>query len=138
MPSCSLLWWVVHLQFSWGCRVSVCAASRRVARLVMDEEVVIHTVVVGGLLCFLCVQLDAVLQLCIHPLDSGELHVRYCGFGFRGVVGDDPVELEWYRSLEHRFLDFWFPNQAPDFICWRRGRAPSSVLYYGVLRVPFG
>ena len=29
--------------------------------LVMDEEVVIHTAVVGGLLCFLCVHLDAVL-----------------------------------------------------------------------------
>ena len=48
--------------------------------LVMDEEVVIHTVGVGGLLCFLCVQLDALLQLCICPLDGGELHVTYCGF----------------------------------------------------------
>ena len=31
--------------------------------LVMDEEVVIHTVGVGRLLCCLCVQLDALLQL---------------------------------------------------------------------------
>ena len=29
--------------------------------LVVDEEVVIHTAVVGCLLCFLCVHLDAVL-----------------------------------------------------------------------------
>ena len=43
--------------------------------LVMDEEVVIHTAVVGGLLRFLCVQLDAVLQLCVCPLDDRELHV---------------------------------------------------------------
>ena len=62
--------------------------------LVMDEEVVIHTVSLTGLLCYLCVQLDAVLQLCICPLDGGELHVTYCGFGFRGVVGDYPVEME--------------------------------------------
>ena len=94
--------------------------------LVMDEEVVIHGVVVGGLLCFLCVQLDAVLQLCICSLDGGELHVRYCGFGFRGVVGNDPVDPEWYRCPEHRFLDFRLPYQAPDFICQRRGRAPSG------------
>ena len=72
---------------------------------VMDEEGLIHTVVVGGLLCFLRVQLDAVLQLCICPLDGGLLHVTYCGFGFRGVVGHDPVELEWYRPPEHRLLD---------------------------------
>ena len=82
----------------------------------MDDEVVIHTAVVGGLLCFLCVQLAAVLQLCVRPLDGGELHVTYCGFGFRGVVGDDPVELEWYRSPEHRFLDLRLPHQAPDLI----------------------
>ena len=63
--------------------------------LVMDGEVVIHTAVVGGLLCFLCVQPDVVLQLCVRPPDDGELHVTYCGFGFRGVVGNDPVELEW-------------------------------------------
>ena len=31
--------------------------------LVMDEEVVIHTVGVGGVLCFVCVQLDALLHL---------------------------------------------------------------------------
>ena len=63
--------------------------------LVMDEDVVIHTAVVGGLLCFLCVQQDAVLQLCICPVDGSELHVTYYCFWFRGVVGDDPVELEW-------------------------------------------
>ena len=83
---------------------------------VMNEEVVIHTVVVGGLSCFLSVQLDALLQMCICPLDGGELHLTYCGFGFRGVVGDDAVELEWYRSPEHRFLDFRLPHQAPGFI----------------------
>ena len=80
----------------------------------MNEEVVIHTAVVGGLLCFLCVQLDAVLQLCIRPLDGGVLHVTYCGFGFRGVVSDDPVELKWYCSPEHPFLDLWLPHQAPN------------------------
>ena len=74
--------------------------------LVIDEEVVIHTVVVGGLLCFLCVQLDALQQLCICPLDGVELHVTYCGFEFQGVVVDDLLELEWYRSPEHCFLDF--------------------------------
>ena len=26
------------------------------------------------------------------------------------VVGDDPVELEWHRSPEHRFLDLWLPH----------------------------
>ena len=97
-----------------------------------------HTAVVGSLLCFLCVQLDAVLQVCVRPLDGSELHVTYCGFGFRGVVGDDPVGLEWYRSPEHRFLDLWLPHQAPDLICRWRGRAPSSVLCYGVLRCPRG
>ena len=101
--------------------------------LVMDKEVVIHTVGVGGLLCFLCVQLDAVLQLCICPLDGGELHVTYCGFGFR-----DPVELEWYRSPVHHLLDFSLPHQAPDFIYRRRGRVLSGVLCNGVLPFPRG
>ena len=44
--------------------VAVCPCVWLVAGLrvlVVDEEVVIHTAVVGGLLCFLCVHLDAVL-----------------------------------------------------------------------------
>ena len=44
--------------------VAVCLCVWLVAGLpvlVMDEEVVIHIAVVGGLLCFLCVHLDAVL-----------------------------------------------------------------------------
>ena len=102
--------------------------------LVMDESIVIHTVVLGGLLCFLCVQLDAVLQLCICPLDSGELLVTYFGFRVQGVVGGDPVELEGHCSPEHCFLDFRLPHQAPDFICRRRGWALSGVLCYDVLR----
>ena len=121
--------------------VAVCQCVWLVTGLrgpVMDEEVVIHTAVAGGLLCFLCVRLDAVLQSCICSLDGGELHVTYCGFGFRGVVGDEPVELEWYRSPEHCFLDFRLPHQAPEFILRLRGRAPSGVLYYGVLRFPRG
>ena len=93
---------------------------------------------VGGMLCFLCVQLDAVLQLCICPLDGGELHVTYCGFGFWGLVGDYPVELEWYRSPEHRLLDFRLPNQAPDLICRRHGGTTSGVFCNGVLRFPRG
>ena len=125
-----------------GCRlpgVAACQCVWLVAGLrwlVTDEEVVIHTVGVGGLLRFLCVQLDAVLQLCICPLDGGELHVTYCGFGFRGVVSDDSIELESYRSPEHCLLDFRLPHQALDFICRRRGRAPSGVLCNGVLRFP--
>ena len=106
--------------------------------LVINEEAVIHTAVVGVLLCFLCVQLDVVLQLCVRPLDGSELHVTYCGFWFRGVVGDNPVELEWYRSPEHRFLDLWLLHQAPDLICRWRGGAPSGVLCYDVLRRPRG
>ena len=51
--------------------------------LVMYGEIVIHIVVVGGLLCLRCVQLDTVLQLCICPLDGGELHVTYCAFGLQ-------------------------------------------------------
>ena len=104
----------------------------------MDEEVVIHTAVVGGLLCFLCVQLDSLLQRCVRPLHGGGLHVTYCGFGFRGVIGDDPLELEWYRFPVHRFLDLRLPHQAPDLIRRRRGGAPSGVLNYGVLRCPRG
>ena len=83
--------------------VAVCHCVSLVAGLrwlVMDEQVVIHTVGDGGLLCFLCIQLDAVLQLCICLLDSGELRVTYCGFEFRSVVGDDDVELEWYHPPE--------------------------------------
>ena len=68
--------------------------------LVVHEEVVIHTAVVGCLLCFLCVHLDAMLSLCVGSLDGGELHVTYCGPRFWGVVTDDPVELEWHRSPE--------------------------------------
>ena len=86
----------------------------------------------------MCVQLDAAPQLYICPLDGGELHVTYCGFGFRGVVSDDPVELKWYPSPEHRILDFWLPHQAPDFICPRRGRAPSDMFGNGVLWFPGG
>ena len=44
--------------------VAVCPCQWLVAGLcvlVMNEEVVIHLVVVGGLLCFLCIHLDAVL-----------------------------------------------------------------------------
>ena len=106
--------------------------------LVMDEEAVIHTAVVEGLLCFLSVHLDAVLQLCVRSPDGGELHVTYRGFGFRGVVGDDPVELKWYHTPDHRFLDFRLPHQATDLICRRRGQAPSGVLCYGVLWCPRG
>ena len=106
--------------------------------LVMDEEVAIHTAVVGDLLCFLCVQLDALLQLCVRPLDGGELHVTYCGFAFQDVVGDDPLELEWYGSHEHCFLDLRLPHEAPDLMCRWHGQAPSGVLCYGVLRCPRG
>ena len=106
--------------------------------VVIDEEVVIHTAVVGGLLRFLCLQLDAMLQLCVRPLDGAELHVTCCGFGFWGVVGDDPVELEWYWSPEHRFPDLRLPHQALDLICRGRGRAPSGVLCYRILRCPPG
>ena len=77
---------------------------------VIDEEVVIHTAVVGGLLCFLCVHLDAVLSPCVCSLDGGELHVTYCRFGFWSVVGDDPVELQRHRSPEHPFLDLRLPD----------------------------
>ena len=121
--------------------VAVCQCVLLVAGLcglVMDEEVVINTAVVGGLLCFLRVQLDAVLQLCVRPLDGGELHVTYCGFGFRSVVGDDPAELERYRSPEHPFLGLRLPHQAPDLISRWGGRAASGVLCYGVLRYPRG
>ena len=62
----------------------------------------------------------------------------YCGFGFRGMVGDDPVELEWYLSPEHRLLDFRLPHQAPDFIYRQRSGAPSGVLCNGVLRCALG
>ena len=137
-PSCIVVWWVC------GCSlpgVALCQGVRLVAGLrwlVMDEDVVIHTVGVGALLCFLCVQLDSLLQLCICPPDRGKLHVTYSGLGFRGVVSDDPVELERYRSPEHRLLDFWLPHQAPDLICRRRGSAPSGVLCNGVVRFPRG
>ena len=127
-----------------GCSLpglAVCQCVSLVAGLrwlVMDEEVVIHTLGVGDLLCFLCVQLDAVLQLCICPLDGGELHVTYCGLVVLGVGGDDPVELERYRSPGHCLLDSSLPHQAPAFICRRRGQAPSGVLCNGVLRFPRG
>ena len=133
--SCSAMWWVVRELLG----IAACQYVWLVAGLrwpVLDEEVVIHTVGVGGLLRFRCVQLDVVLQLCICPLDGGELHLTYCGCGFQGVLGDDPAELEWYRSPVHRLLDFWLLHQAPDFICRRRGRAPSGVLCNGVLRFP--
>ena len=48
--------------------VAVCPCVLLVAGLrvlVMDQEVVVHSAVVGGLLCFLCVLLDALLQLCV-------------------------------------------------------------------------
>ena len=93
---------------------------------------------VGCLFCFLCVYLDAVLSLCVHPLDGGVLHVTYCGPRFLGVVRDDPVELEWHRSPEYRFLDLRLPHQALNLICRWRGRAPSGVLCYGVLQCPRG
>ena len=104
--------------------------------LVVDEEVIVHAAVVGCLLCFLCVYLDTVLQLCIRPLDGGELHLTYGGLRFWGVVGNDPVELEWHRSPEYRLLDLRLPQQAPNLICRWCGRAPSGVLRYGVLRYP--
>ena len=50
-----------------GCSFPVVAAclcvwlAAGLCVFVMDEEVVIHTAVVGCLLCFLCVHLDAVL-----------------------------------------------------------------------------
>ena len=64
--------------------------------------------------------------------------MTYYGPRFWGVVGDDPVELEWHRSPEYRFLDLRLPHQAPNLICRWRGRAPSGVLCYGVLRCPRG
>ena len=119
--------------------VAMCPCVRFFAGLrvlVMDEEVVIHAAVLGGLLCFLCVHLDAVLQLCVRTPDGGELHVTYRCFRIWGVVGDDPVELDWHRSPEHRFFDLRLPHQAPELICCWRGRAPPGVLCYGVLRCP--
>ena len=102
--------WVVRLQ-SPGVAVCQCVWLVAVLRwLVMDEVVVIHMLGVKGLLFFLCVQLDTVLQLCICPLDGGELHVMYCAFGFSGVVGDDPAQLERYCSPEHRLLDYRLPH----------------------------
>ena len=59
--------------------------------------------------------------------------MTYCGPWFWGVVGDDPVKLEWHRSSEHCLLDFWPPHQASNLICRSRGRAPSGVLRDGVL-----
>ena len=66
--------------------------------LVVDEEIIVRAAVVGRMLCFLCVYLNAVLQLCVRPLDGGELHVTYCGPGFQGMVGDDPVKPEWLEQ----------------------------------------
>ena len=54
------------------------------------------------------------------------------------MVGVDPVELEWHRSSEHRFLDLRLPQQAPSLICAWLGRTPSGVLCYGVLWRPRG
>ena len=76
--------------------------------------------------------------MCVRSLDGGELHVTYCGPRLWGVVGDDPVELKWHRFPEHRFLDLRLPLQAPNLICWWRGRAPPRVLCYGVLWRPRG
>ena len=64
--------------------------------------------------------------------------MTYCGPGLWGVVGNDPVESEWHRSPEHRFLDLWLPHQEPNLICRWRGRVPSGVLCYGVLWRPCG
>ena len=106
--------------------------------LVVDEEIIVRAAVVRCLLCFLCVYMDAVHQLCFRPFDGGELHVTYCGPGFWSVVGDDPVKPEWHRSSEHCLLDFRLPHQASNLICRWRGRAPSGVLRDGVLRCPRG
>ena len=47
-------------------------------RLVMYEQVVVSTLVVRGMLRCLCVELDAMLQLCICPSDGCELRVAHC------------------------------------------------------------
>ena len=106
--------------------------------LVVDEEVVIHKAVVGCLLCFLCIHLDAVLHMCVRSPDGGEFHVTYCGPRFWGVIHDDPVELEWRHSPEHRFLHLRLLHQGSNLICRWRGRAPSGELSYGVLWRPCG
>ena len=59
---CSAVCRVVHWQFPGGCRVPMCVwLVAWLCVLVMDEEVVIRTAVVGCLLCFLCVHRDAVV-----------------------------------------------------------------------------
>ena len=64
--------------------------------------------------------------------------MTYFGPRLWGVVGDDPVELEWHHSPQPRFLDLWLPHQAPNLICRWCGRAPAGVFCYGVLWRPRG
>ena len=46
------------------------------------------------------------------PGAGRDLLVTYWGSRFWGVVGDDPVELEWHRSPEYRLLDLRLPHQV--------------------------
>ena len=48
-------------------------------RLVQYENVVVHSLVLRGVLCELCVKLGALLELRVRPFDGCELHVaRRC------------------------------------------------------------
>ena len=106
-------------------------------RLVMYEQVVVVAMVVQGMLCRLCVHLDAMLELCVRPFDCCELHVAHCRLCIRCVIGDDSVEFERHRPPEHRFRDLRMPHQASHYGRWRC-RALTGVLCGCVFKFPCG
>ena len=67
--------WCSRLGALGRCAWPVCQLNRGV----MYEQVILGTLVARGVLCLLCVQLDAMLQLFVRSCDGAELHGAHCG-----------------------------------------------------------
>ena len=65
--------------------------------LVVYDQVVVSSLVVRGVLRFLCVQLGTMLQLCARTRDGCELHVAHYGPCNGCIVSEDSKELQWHR-----------------------------------------
>ena len=110
----------------------------RLNRLVEYKPVTVGTLVARGMLCCLCVDLDATLQSCVFSLDGCELHVAHCGLCIWCNVGDRLVTLELHRPREHRLVGLGLPNKALYLVGRWRCRSPTSMFCDCVFRFPCG
>ena len=101
VPWVPALWCVVRRNICLCCGLLGALGRRawlvcRLNRLIMDEQIIVGMLVAQGVLPFLRVQLDAILQLCVRSFHGRERHVAHSGLCIGCIVSDDSVELQGY------------------------------------------